>query len=51
MFGGMVTNPREVVGEILNPNASALFETSAELTGGLRKATEDYERCDERALP
>jgi len=41
---------REDVGKIDEPKAQALFETSAEVLGGLIKALEHYEQSSERAF-
>jgi hypothetical protein len=41
---------REDVAKINEPRAQALFETSAEVLGGLIKALDHYERGSERAF-
>lgn len=40
---------REDVAKVDAPQAEALFETSAEVLGGLKKAFEDFERKNEEA--
>lgn len=40
---------REEVANIDEPQAKALFETTAEVLGGLHQAFEDYERKNEAA--
>ena len=45
----LIDHLREDVTKIDEPQAKALFETTAEALGGLRKAFEDYERKNEAA--
>jgi len=40
---------REDVGRVEDPRAEALFETTAEVLSGLRKAYEHYEKKSEEA--
>ncbi len=40
---------REDIGKVDEPQLKAMFETSAEVLGGLSKAFEDYERKNEAA--
>ncbi|HXU99623.1 MAG TPA: hypothetical protein VG166_03910 [Caulobacteraceae bacterium] len=40
---------RADIGKIAEPQAKALFETSAEVLGGLIKAFDDYEKKNEAA--
>ena len=40
---------RDGVGEVDDVQAKALFETAAEVLGGLKKAFADFERGDETA--
>jgi hypothetical protein len=44
-----VTHLREDIGKVDDPQLKAMFETSAEVLGGLIKAFEDYERKNEAA--
>jgi hypothetical protein len=41
---------REDVGKIDDPKAQALFETTAEVLGGLMKAYDHFEQGDEQAF-
>ena len=40
---------REDVGKVKEPKFQAMFETSAEVLGGLMKAFQDYEKKNEAA--
>ncbi len=40
---------REDVGKVKEPKLQAMFETSAEVLGGLMKALQDYEKKNEAA--
>lgn len=40
---------REDVGKVDEPQLKAMFETAAEVLGGLKKAFSDYERKNEKA--
>lgn len=44
MLQGVVGHAREDIGKISEPKAQALFETIAEVCGGLIKAFDDYEK-------
>lgn len=43
------THLREDIGKVDDPQLKAMFETSAEVIGGLEKAFKDYEQKNERA--
>jgi len=45
----LITHLRGDVGKVAEPKAQALFETAAEVLGGLAKAFADYEKKTERA--
>jgi hypothetical protein len=45
----LIDHLREDIGKITEPKAQALFETSAEVLGGLAKAFNDYEKKSEPA--
>jgi hypothetical protein len=45
----IVTHLREDIGKVGEPQLKALFETSAEVLGGLIKAFDDYEKKNEAA--
>lgn len=45
----LIEHLREDVGKVDDPKAEALFETSAEVLGGLMKAFEHYEEKNEEA--
>lgn len=45
----LITHLREDVGKVGDPRAEALFETAAEVLGGLGKAFADFERRNEPA--
>ncbi len=45
----LIKHLREDVGRVEDPRAEALFETTAEVLGGLRKAYEHYESKAEEA--
>ena len=45
----VINHAREDVNKIGDPKAAALFETTAEVLIGLRKAYEDYEQKNEQA--
>ena len=49
MLTGTITHLREDIGNIDDPRAEALFETTAEVLGGLVKAFEHYESGAEEA--
>jgi hypothetical protein len=49
MLTDVINHAREDVKKISNPKAQALFETTAEVLTGLRKAYEDYEQRNEEA--
>jgi len=42
---------REDIGKVDEPQLKAMFETSAEVLGGLVKAFDDYEKKNEAAWP
>jgi hypothetical protein len=49
MFDDLIQHLREDIEKIDEPQAKAMFETSAEVIGGLKKAFEHYERNTEQA--
>lgn len=49
MLNGVVDHVRQDVSKINDPKAQALFETTAEVLLGLRKAYEDFEQGTETA--
>jgi hypothetical protein len=49
MLTELIDHSREDVGKVKDPKAQALFETTAEVLLGLRKAYEDFERQEEPA--
>lgn len=49
MLSDVIQHAREDVGKIHDPKAQALFETTAEVLLGLRKAYEDFEQRSEQA--
>ena len=49
MLEDTARHAREDVNKVDDPKARALFETSAEVLDGLRKAYDDFERKDEAA--
>lgn len=49
MLTQIVDHAREDVGKINDPKAQALFETTAEVLLGLRKAYDDFEQRNEPA--
>ena len=49
MLTDVINHAREDVDKIRDPKAAALFETTAEVLIGLRKAYEDYEQKNEQA--
>ena len=49
MLSDLIAHLREDVGKVDDPRAKALFETSAEVLGGLERAYEHYERRSEEA--
>jgi len=49
MINDLITHLREDIDKIDEPKAQALFETTAEVLGGLIKAFDDYEKKNERA--
>ena len=48
-FEKLIEHLREDVKKIDEPRAKALFEASAEVLGGLKKALQDYEKKNEPA--
>lgn len=48
-FQELIDHLREDVGKVEEPRAKAMFETSAEVLGGLKKAFQDYEQKNEPA--
>jgi hypothetical protein len=49
MLTDVINHAREDVNKTSDPKAAALFETTAEVLIGLRKAYEDYEQKNENA--
>lgn len=49
MLGEVIGHVREDVGKADDPRGQTLFETTAEVLGGLGKAYEDYESRSEEA--
>jgi hypothetical protein len=49
MLDDTAQHAREDVEKVQDPKAKALFETTAEVLGGLRKAYDDFERKNEAA--
>jgi hypothetical protein len=49
MLTDVINHAREDVNKTSDPKAAALFETTAEVLIGLRKAYEDYEQKNEKA--
>jgi hypothetical protein len=49
LLTAVIEHARKDVDEVSDPKAQALFETSAEVLAGIRKAFEDYEQRCERA--
>ena len=49
MLDDTAQHAREDVAKVQDPRARALFETTAEVLLGLRKAYDDFERKDEAA--
>jgi len=49
LLDDLMTHLRDDVIKVGDPRAEALFETTAEVLGGLKKAYDDYERRDEPA--
>ena len=47
MLTDLINHAREDVSKVNNPKAQALFETTAEVVSGLRKAYEDFEQKNE----
>lgn len=45
----IVTHLREDIDKVDEPQLKAMFETSAEVLGGLEKAFRDYEQKNEKA--
>ena len=50
MLDDVINHLREDTNKFDEPKAQAMFETSAEVLLGLRKAFEDYERGSENAM-
>jgi hypothetical protein len=48
-FSALIEHLRADVSKIEDPKAKALFEVSAEVIGGLKKAFTDYENKNEEA--
>jgi cytoplasmic iron level regulating protein YaaA (DUF328/UPF0246 family) len=48
-FEGLIQHLREDISKVDDIQAKALFEVSAEVLGGLRKAFEDFESKNEEA--
>jgi hypothetical protein len=48
-FRDLIEDLRSTIEHVREPQAKALFETSAEVLGGLMKAFEDYENKSEPA--
>lgn len=49
MLTDVIEHARKNVGEMSDPKAQALFETTAEVLSGIKKAFEDFEQGNERA--
>ena len=49
MMDDLTNHLRDDVKKVNDPKAQALFEVSAEVLGGLKKAFEDYEQKNEAA--
>lgn len=49
MLDNVTQQVRAEVGKVQDPKAQALFETTAEVLGGLRKAYDDFEQKNEPA--
>jgi hypothetical protein len=49
MLSDVIDHAREDLTKVTDPKAQALFETTAEVLGGLRKAYEDFEQRNEIA--
>ena len=49
MLEDTAQHAREDVAKVDDPRAKALFETTAEVLGGLRKAYDDFEKKSEAA--
>jgi hypothetical protein len=49
MLGPVTEHAREDISKIDDPRGQALFETTAEVLGGLKRACEDYENRSEEA--
>jgi len=49
MLTDVINHVRENVSKISDPNAQALFETTAQVLTGLRKSYEDFEQKNEEA--
>jgi hypothetical protein len=47
MLTDLINHAREDVSKVNDPKAQALFETTAEVVSGLRKAYEDFEQKNE----
>jgi hypothetical protein len=50
MLDQIINHAREDVGKVTDPQARAIFETTAEVLGGLKKAYEHFEEGSERAF-
>lgn len=48
-FEQLIEHLREDIEKVVEPQAKALFEVSAEVLQGLRKAFDDYEKKSEKA--
>jgi hypothetical protein len=49
LFQNLINHLRSDIEKIDDPRAKAMFETSAEVLGGLQKAFRDYEQKNEPA--
>jgi hypothetical protein len=49
MLADTAQHARDDVGKVKDPKAQALFETTAEVLNGLRKAYDDFDRKSETA--
>ncbi len=49
MLTDVIEHARKDVNDVSDPKAQALFETTAEVLSGIKKAFEDFEQGNERA--
>lgn len=49
MLSDVINHARDDVSKVTDARAQALFETTAEVLGGLRKAYDDFEQRNETA--